>query len=88
MGTIDSILKLLDGISITHGASLRDPKSLTPLNARINAESEYSLGVLSAILEVYLLIANTPDGRKAISDLGFKPLCEDFKCPGGCWSND
>lgn len=68
------LLKLLQSIATKHGASLTAPGTLMPIWAHKNAKSEFDFGVLACVAEIYWLVGQTLDGRKAIYDLGFEPL--------------
>lgn len=86
--TIVPLLESLQCMALEHGATFCAAKTLLPMSARLNAKNEYEFGVLSCIAEVYGLICQTPDGRKAVFDLGFEPLFQNVECPGGGGGND
>ena len=64
------------------------PECLLPLNVTLNTKDRYREGVIAAVLHIYHLIGQTADGRKAISDLGYKPLFEYVECPGSGGRDD
>lgn len=74
------LLEHLESMARQHGATLKCAASLRPLMIEQSAKSDFSRGVLSTVVEVYLLAANTLDGRKAIDDLGFQPLFQNIEC--------
>lgn len=66
------LLKLLQGIAMSHGATLTCAKTLLPLNIERNAkQGDFSRGVLATVAEVYALILSVHEGRQAARDLGF-----------------
>mgnify|MGYP006268703569 CR=1 FL=1 len=76
-----SLLKTLEAVSIKHGATLKRPDSFLPLNMWINAESEFSRGVLAGIAHVYYELSQSTEGRQAIFNLGFQPLFQKIESP-------
>ena len=68
------LMKTLQGLAINHGASLTCAASFRPMSIEMSAKSEFSRGVLASIAEVYVLAAQTSEGRQAILDLGFEPF--------------
>ncbi len=74
------LLKLLQGIAMSHGATLTCAKTLLPLNIERNAkQGDFSRGVLATVTEVYAQVLSTADGRQAARDLGFQPLFEHIE---------
>lgn len=75
------LIELLEGIALTHGASLVFGEGLFchPLQLQRCAKTEFSHGVLATVAEIYLSASRTPEGRKAICDLGFQPLPQDIE---------
>lgn len=69
------LIKLLADIAKSQGTAL-DPVLFMPISVRLNCKSEFSLGVMAALAEVYRLASQTPDGRQAILDFGLQPFFE------------
>lgn len=66
------LLKLLQGIAMSHGATLTCAKTLLPLNIERNAkQGDFSRGVLATVAEIYTQVISTGDGWHAARDLGF-----------------
>lgn len=71
------LLKHLQATALMHGSSLTSRASLRPMHIDLQAKhGDYSRGVLATVVEVYSLVGQTPEGRRAILDLGFQPLFE------------
>lgn len=91
MSDIKEILEHMDGLlewSANGKATLRHPMTASAISLNAYVDSEFSKGVASAIFDLYILICNTPDGRKAASDLGFKPIFQDVESPTSGGSDD
>lgn len=84
---IDWMLKQIAGCDIAAG--LDCPMELNELCLRTNGiDDEYKRGAIGSLFMLYALICKTPDGRKAASDLGFKPVFQDVESPASGGRND
>lgn len=81
------LIELLSDIAKSQGTAL-EPSCLMPVTVRLNCKSEFSLGVMAAVIEVYRLAAQTTEGRQAILDLGLQPFFEYVEGPAGGGCND
>lgn len=79
---LHDIIKLLNSL-VAKGnyAALNKPECLLPLNIALNSDDPFERGVAASVLHIYHLICQSPQGRQAILDLGFKPLFENLKSP-------
>lgn len=73
------LLEHLEAIAKQHGATLKCAASLRPLMIEHIARNDFSRGVLSTVVEVYLLAGKTSDGRQAVADFGFQPLFQNVE---------
>ena len=76
-----AVINSIASIAANHGATLKTPESLLPLNVDRYAKSDFSRGVLTCVLHVLFALSQTAQGRQAILDLGYQPLFEDVKSP-------
>lgn len=81
------LIKLLTDIANSQGLIL-DPNFLMPISVRLNCNSDFGLGVLATVIEVYRLASQTPDGRQAILDFGLKPFFEYVEGPASGGRDD
>ena len=77
------LVKNLEGIANTAGASLFYPDSLLPAEIALNERSDFNRGMLAVVLHVYKLVCQSAQGRQALVDLDFKPLFEYVESPTG-----
>lgn len=84
---IDALLKEIAGTKYIAGLDF--PMELNELCLRANGvDSEYERGAIGSLFMLYALICKTPDGRQAVSDLGFKPIFQDVESPTCGGRND
>jgi len=61
---------------------LQAPEGLLPGALLVpNQHSDHAQGVAAAVLEVYRILCELPEGRKAIADLGFQPFFQQVEGP-------
>lgn len=75
---LHALLQLLQDMALQQGVVLHRRAALLPLNL---PASPFSAGVVSCIAHVVDLVRQTPEGRKALFDLGFEPVFQDVEGP-------
>lgn len=76
------LLGLLTNAALHHGGMLNRPSSLFPMSTKLNKVPEFDCGVLALVLEIYLLLGESVQGRKSLSDFGLQPILQDVEGPG------
>ena len=71
-----AVLSTLRALCRQHGLPdvARTPEGLLPASLSANDRGLFQAGIGAAVLEVYRTLCSSPEGRKAIADLGFQPL--------------
>ncbi|WP_316855708.1 hypothetical protein [Ralstonia mannitolilytica] len=72
------LIALLRRIALAQGVVLERRDALLPLNL---PREGYPAGVIACVAHVLDLVRQTPEGRKALLDLGFEPVLEDVERP-------
>jgi hypothetical protein len=62
---------------------LKDIRVLFPASLHLGGKDQFACGAAAVLLELYRLICQSPEGRKALADLGFQPFFEQVEGPGG-----
>lgn len=70
------------------GRPLKDIRVLFPASLHLGGKDQFACGAAAVLLELYRLICQSPEGRKALADLGFQPFFEQVEGPSGPGRND